>query len=393
MVNDDDFPPDGESDPGRESLDDEVKRLRALSDELQERLWEKDRLLEQYWDTIQDMRMINRLKRVITPWRSQNIATRNRNWANPGISTLNNKDNKKSICIKIAVYNWKVAHTWGDFYFAISLRKALVRMGYKVLIQTRDEWYDGGDKDADVILVIRGLTRYFPRKGKTLHLLWNISHPADVTDEEYSSYAHVFIASESWAYEVRRRLGNSVSCLLQCTDFSVFKRAIFPIRSEILFVGNARGVLRSAVAGLLQSPYGLSIYGNGWENMIPTQYIRGSFIEHSRLYRYYAGANILLNDHWEDMREYGFISNRVFDALACRAFIISDHVEGLESIFSGGIVTYKSSNDLRDLVSYYLNNHDQRHRIALTGHRSMSKAQSFDARAGQISRIIETAFE
>ncbi len=70
----------------------------------------------------------------------------------------------------------------------------------------------------------------------------------------------------------------------------------------------------------------------GWTpDLIDPRFVRGESIPNADLGRYYSSAAIVLNDHWDDMRAEGFISNRLYDALACGAFVISDHVEGIAS--------------------------------------------------------------
>jgi spore maturation protein CgeB len=53
--------------------------------------------------------------------------------------------------------------------------------------------------------------------------------------------------------------------------------------------------------------------------------------------RLYADAGVVLNDHWEDMRRLGFVSNRLFDAVACGARVLSDHVAGTDGLFDGSV--------------------------------------------------------
>ena len=42
------------------------------------------------------------------------------------------------------------------------------------------------------------------------------------------------------------------------------------------------------------------------------------------------------------MREHGFVSNRIYDALACGACVISDEVAGLDEMFGGAVATYRT---------------------------------------------------
>jgi spore maturation protein CgeB len=50
------------------------------------------------------------------------------------------------------------------------------------------------------------------------------------------------------------------------------------------------------------------------------------------------------------MREQGFISNRLFDATASGARVISDHLPGLAELFEGLVLTYQSPEELLELV-------------------------------------------
>lgn len=57
-------------------------------------------------------------------------------------------------------------------------------------------------------------------------------------------------------------------------------------------------------------------------------------------------ADILLNDHWEDMREKGFVSNRIYDGLACGAFILTDMVKAMGELREF-VQTYETPEELK----------------------------------------------
>ena len=119
----------------------------------------------------------------------------------------------------------------------------------------------------------------------------------------------------------------------QCTDPEIFK----PYKDakyhhQLLFVGNSRNVFRKALKYLIPTKYDLAVYGTLWEKFIDKKYIKAQYINNDEVYKYYSNADIVLNDHWDSMRENGFISNRIFDVLACNGFILIDNVDGLEKI-------------------------------------------------------------
>lgn len=88
---------------------------------------------------------------------------------------------------------------WGDYYYALALQKYLERKGRYVILDTRQDW--GCDEGADVVLVLRGKYFYRPdrRNKKCLYIMWNISHPDQVSKAEYELYDVVCAGSRYFA--------------------------------------------------------------------------------------------------------------------------------------------------------------------------------------------------
>ena len=134
---------------------------------------------------------------------------------------------------------------WGDYYFAIALKKSLEKKGFKVIHQEHDNWYD--DIDADIVIVLRGLYEYEPNYDE-INIMWNISHPDLVSDEEYEKYDIVCVASDYYSDILNERLNVKVESLLQCTDPEVFyNERDDSLEEELLFVGVTRHVYRQIV--------------------------------------------------------------------------------------------------------------------------------------------------
>lgn len=261
---------------------------------------------------------------------------------------------KTKMAIKIPAPNWDEAQEWGDYYMALGLKKELERKGCEVILQVLPEWNGDGDARCDTVLVLRGLSQYKP-KPQHFNMMWNISHPDDVSIEEYNQYQHVFIASEFWASEIALKVDVPVEAMLQCTDPELF----YPdpddkYKHDLLFVGNSRGVYRKIIKDLLPTDEDLAVYGAGWDGLIDKKYIKGEHIPNNELRKAYSSCKILLCDHWDDMRDKGFLSNRLFDASACGAFIISDKVRGVGEVFGDALMTYKNHEELESLINYYL---------------------------------------
>jgi GT2 family glycosyltransferase len=241
---------------------------------------------------------------------------------------------------------------WGDTYFARSLADALERRGQHVATDRRDaRQRDSRDHD-DVLLVLRGLDRVSPRPG-LLNVEWIISHPDMISPEEVAGYDLVYAASTSWSARMTREWGTSIKPLLQCTDTRWFHpdRAEPDTGPQVLFVGNSRGVYRYAVRSAIAIGADLTLHGNDWTEFVEREQIASGGVANEEVGALYASAGVVLNDHHLDMRRDSFASNRLFDAAACGARILSDRIDGLEETFSGLVLPFDNEHELARLAT------------------------------------------
>ncbi|MGH9230272.1 MAG: glycosyltransferase family protein, partial [Acidimicrobiales bacterium] len=84
------------------------------------------------------------------------------------------------------------------------------------------------------------------------------------------------------------------------------------------------------------------------------------------------------------MRAWGFVSNRLFDVLACGTPVISDPVEGMDELFDGAVVEYHTSDELRALVDDVLADPEGARQRAEGGRRIVLAHHTFDHRARQL---------
>jgi hypothetical protein len=237
---------------------------------------------------------------------------------------------------------------WGDTWFARDLVRALRSQGQQARVVARGGAESPARDADDVVLVLRGLRKVTPRPGPATWMLWVISHPELVGSDEAAAYDQVFAASNHWS----RAAELGAIPLLQATNPERFSPLAGPpdAGEPILFVGSTRGEYRPIVRDAIACGAEPSIYGVGWEAYLPVERIRAEFLPNDELPAAYASAGVVLNDHWPDMAAEGFLSNRLFDAAATGARIVSDPAIGLGGVFGDVVRTYRAPEELCEIL-------------------------------------------
>ena len=242
---------------------------------------------------------------------------------------------------------------WGDSHFASALAEALDALDQEPVVFRHGAHSGPTAHLSDVALTLRGLTRAHPQPG-AVNILWVISHPDLVDVREVQQFDVVASASPSWADAMRRRSGRDVHVVYQATDPRLFapRTVSDGAGGGVLFVGGTRGQeSRQIVSDALEAGLDLAVYGPGWAGRLPDGVLRAAYLENVDLSNAYGSAGVVLNDHWPDMARQGFVNNRLFDAVASGARVVSDPVEGVAELFAGAVRTYSSVAELAALCS------------------------------------------
>lgn len=298
-----------------------------------------------------------------------------------------------SFCIKIGAPNREVVQSWGDLHYARAMRRQLELRGHRCIIQALDEWDNAEGLTCDVAIHLKGLTPYETKPGQ-LNVLWNISHPGKLTAAECDGYDLVLVASKRWADRLKNDTETPVFVMEQATDPEVFFPDYEPIHDrELVFVGNSRRVERRILRDLLPTGRDLAVWGGDWEGLIDAKYVAGEFLPNRQVRKAYSSASIVLNDHWDDMREHGFVSNRIYDALACGALVVSDDLPELQENFGDAVVTYNSPEELRELVEHYLASPQERQERGHLGRELVLEHHTFEHRIVELLGHVEELLE
>ena len=298
---------------------------------------------------------------------------------------------KKIILLKSAhPYNASM-YSWGDYHFACDLGVGLASTGdFATFVVPFEYWnIDCVNNRADLSLVISGVRKATIHPANP-HYLYVISHPEILSEDYVKQFQHVFCASEHLT-DLLSEQAHSVSYLPQFTNEKRFYSCVednSDLSNQVIFIGNTRNTYREVVKICVEAGISIAVYGKGWEQYIPATLIKGEYVDNNQLRYFYSNAAIVLNDHWPEMREQGFISNRVFDVSACNGFIISDHISALEKIYSGAVTTYTSEQDLVKKINYFLEHPQERKALAAKARQVTLQSHTNKAVASEILQVI-----
>jgi len=214
-------------------------------------------------------------------------------------------------------------------------------------------------------------------------VLWVISHPEAIETHEYDEAELVLVASSRLAAHIRDRTETPVEVLLQATDPQRF-RPLPPDPNHahaVAIVAKSRDVVRKAVADALDAGLRPAIYGSGWKELVDPKLVVADYVPNEALPVLYSSIGVLLADHWDAMRVWGMVSNRIFDALACGTPVISDYLPEVRELFGDAVPMYRDGAELRSLVDAALADPTAARQRAATGREQVLAAHTFDHRA------------
>lgn len=291
--------------------------------------------------------------------------------------------------IGIAAPNDKMAARWGDWHFGSAVARALERRGHVGRVRTLEHESDPATNASDIRLVIRGLVPW-PRRGRSRHVLWIISHPETVEASECDQADLVLVASEKFAVDLRTRTATPVEVLLQATDPVRFRPLPSTDRSAhpVVVVAKTRDTQRPIVTDAIAAGIRPMIYGTGWHGLVDPDFVVADYVANAGLASVYSSAGVVLNDHWPTMKQWDFVSNRLFDVLACGTPVISDPVPGIDDLFGDVVGQYHDRSELAALVEERLADPAEARRRVDRVRQVILTHHTFDRRVDTLLRLL-----
>jgi hypothetical protein len=227
----------------------------------------------------------------------------------------------------------------------------------------------------------------------------------DLIDEFARIGVDGFITNSPRAAEVLGRARPAAYVPLAVDDDFGPVEPVAHYRSDVVFLGSGgRGNKRPATTRHYLDPakrYDFAIWGAYWdqEYWAPVyqenpgandwyRFCRGP-LPIDDIAKLYSSAKIVLNYHEDSQREWGMWNNRVFEALACGALLITDDAAGLGAEFAGGLITTAGGAETAGLIEHYLARPEERRRIGEAGRELTRRRYTYSRWARSVREFYE----
>jgi len=213
-------------------------------------------------------------------------------------------------------------------------------------------------------------------------------------------YDHVFCAGTE-AMEILAHTGGKNTTWLPYACDPEFHRPLDMVEADrvlygrdIAFVG-AFYPNRWEIFKELIGNYNIGIWGPGWQQVINDQnrnHIQAIPLSHFEWIKIYNSAKIVIIIHYQDGKTPCYqASPKVYEALACRSFVMVDSQKDVLKIFSSGqhLVSFNCIEDLNLKIDYFLNRDNERRAIAAEGYREVLDKHTYRHR---MKMMIEKGF-
>ncbi len=274
----------------------------------------------------------------------------------------------------------------GDYWIGEDFANAFRALGLQASVDYRGEYHRPHTPASKLNIYMRGYTEFtppFPAGINVLYAYYPMAYTASSAaklpktslnartpqpenanlDDDWQNYDLIAVASPTYAEELRQHGVNALYVPQFTNPEKFYPAPEKELATDILFVGS-NWHDRTSLRFALESGFAVAVYGYNWENIVPPAMYKAPYIANTDLNRYYSSAKIVLNDHRPDMKALGFVNNRIYDATAAGALVISDYMPEIEAAYGNAVPMYKNKEELARLLDYYLTHEDERAALA-----------------------------
>ena len=293
---------------------------------------------------------------------------------------------------------------FGDYFTGHELGEELERLGAAVAYLESDD--RGWTRQARSLDVIVSLLDRFPIHRAPLGVT-KVAWVRNWTERWLSrgwfeAFDLVLASSEESCRLIRERSDKQPHLMPLATNPARFDPvATDPkLAADLTFVGNHWGVERqvdTALPQLAAAGLDVKVFGHGWEEVRGMRELSLGPVSYQALPKIYASAEVVVDDSASHTRRYGAVNSRVFDALACGAYVASNDSRGAAELFDEDLPTWSDTDTLRSHVERIRSDPTgakkqvaELRRAVLDNHTYAHRARQLHEATGSVSRGVAT---
>ncbi len=153
---------------------------------------------------------------------------------------------------------------------------------------------------------------------------------------------------------------------------------------DISFIGTWRKSRENTLKKL--SEFNLNIWGDSrWYNSSLKQFVKGGRISQQKMKDIIKKSKINLNIYFAGFKLDG-AALRVFEVTGCGEFLLSEYKNSISKLYKLGkeVVCYRTIQEMKKKITYFLNNPEEREKIALWGYNRARKNHTWEKRLNKI---------
>jgi spore maturation protein CgeB len=234
-------------------------------------------------------------------------------------------------------------------------------------------------------------------------ILWVIDAPINFSNIlDTGPYYDFIFCGGTEAIEIFEKLGyKNIEWLPFAYDssmnfsYSTLETGKKIISEEVVFVGSHYPNRERIFESLVDRGHSMNIWGSGWDkvslNSPLKKYIHKTHTTSEEWMQIYDGSKIILVIHYPSTNRIPVYqaSPKIYEALACGGFVISDNQKDVRTLFKEGVhlAIFSNLDDLDNKISYYLDHEEIRQQIAAQGQLEVQTKHTYKVR---IKKMLNT---
>ncbi len=246
--------------------------------------------------------------------------------------------------------------------------------------------------DPDVIITLWSKSKLIKVKSDAKIIYWAINDPMDIYDNlDFAKDCDIVFTQSSGSVQIYKDHGVKAEWLPMACNPRIHYKEDVALERDLVYVANyvpdRKIGYERLLYPILNSDLNLEVYGVGW----PKKSWYKGVANWDKLRYIYSSSKIALNIHREEARLCNLSVNmRVFEVLGCGGFLINDNFSGFDELLKSkkGIIVARDSNEIIELIQYYLENQDERQKIAQSGQEEVYKYHTYSHRMEKMLNAI-----